>query len=195
VADAHPLPASGLDSDAVLGLAAAAERPSEHPLARAIVVAAHDRNLRLPDATGFSSAPGRGVTATVQGRVVRVGSPVLLTDPAIAPTDQALGQARAAVAQLEASGRTAAVVLLDNTPVGVLGLTDRLRPDASATVAALTALTGTTPVLLNGDNPGDRRPPGRRGRDHRHPRRAAARRQGRPGRSPASGRPPRAPGR
>ena len=57
-------------------------------------------------------------------------------------------------AELEAAGRTAVVVLVDDLPVGVLGLADRLRSDAQTTVRALTALTGATPVLLTGDNPG-----------------------------------------
>ena len=153
VAEVRPLPASRLDDGSLLTFAAAAERPSEHPLARAVVTAARDRDLVLPHADDFSSAPGRGVTAIVEGHVVRVGSPTLLTDPAVAtaPSSEA---AQEVVAELEGSGRTAVVVLLDNTPMGVLGLADRLRADARATVAALTALTGTSPVLLTGDNPG-----------------------------------------
>ncbi|MFP8908320.1 HAD-IC family P-type ATPase, partial [Streptomyces atacamensis] len=96
-------------------------------------------------ASGFASAPGRGVSATVGGRTVQVGSPGrLLSDGA--------GQARAAAGELEDAGRTAVVVLRDGVPVGVLGITDRLRPDAAATVAALTELTGRPPVLLTGDN-------------------------------------------
>ncbi len=55
--------------------------------------------------------------------------------------------------ELENSGRTAVLVQRDGTPVGVLGIADRLRPDAATTVASLTTLTGTTPMLLTGDNP------------------------------------------
>ena len=150
VADIHPLPASGFGDDDLLGLAAAAERPSEHPLARAIVTAAHDRRLSIAHADDFTSTPGRGVTATVTGRLIRVGSPGLLLDR---PRTSALDQAAAVVRELEDSGRTAVVVLVDDVPAGVLGLADRLRPDAAATVAALTALTGRTPILLTGDNP------------------------------------------
>jgi heavy metal translocating P-type ATPase len=154
VADVIPLPTAGFDADTLLRFVAAAERPSEHPLARAVVAAAHERGLDLPHAGDFASAPGRGVTATIEGRVVRVGSPALLSDPTVRAVAQSHEHAREAVAQMEASGRTAVVVLLDDAPVGVLGLTDRVRPDARATVAALTALTGATPVLLTGDNPG-----------------------------------------
>ena len=166
------VPLSGLDPDALVRLAAAAERPSAHPLARAVLAAAHDRGLDLPHAEDFSSAPGRGVTATVEAHVVCVGSPALLADLAVTAgsatgaggsavttgtttvVDDLFDQAQAAVADLEAAGRTAAVILLDDRPVGVLGLADRVRPDAHATVLALTTLVGATPVLLTGDNPG-----------------------------------------
>ncbi|CAM5525802.1 Potassium-transporting ATPase ATP-binding subunit [Streptomyces cyaneofuscatus] len=142
----HPLPGSGLDEDGLLALAAAAEHPSEHPLARAVVEAARERGLHLPAVTGFSSVPGEGVTATVDGHTVQVGSPSrLLTDSATAPHETI-------VAELEDSGRTAVAVLRHGTVMGVLGIADRLRPDAAATVAALTKLTGRTPVLLTGDN-------------------------------------------
>ncbi|WP_439945718.1 heavy metal translocating P-type ATPase [Streptomyces sp. BBFR109] len=144
VTDVRPLPGAGLDEDMLLALAAAAEHSSEHPLARAVVDAARERRLRLPEALDFTSTPGRGVSATIEGRTVEVGSPARL--PA------ATGPASAAVAELEEAGRTAVLVLRDGIAVGVIGLADRLRPDAAATVAALTDLTGHTPVLLTGDN-------------------------------------------
>ncbi|WP_439944216.1 heavy metal translocating P-type ATPase [Streptomyces sp. BBFR115] len=144
VTDVRPLPGAGLDEDVLLALAAAAEHSSEHPLARAVVDAARERRLRLPEALDFTSTPGRGVSATIEGRTVEVGSPARL--PA------ATGPASAAVAELEEAGRTAVLVLRDGIAVGVIGLADRLRPDAAATVAALTDLTGHTPVLLTGDN-------------------------------------------
>ncbi|MFI6104727.1 heavy metal translocating P-type ATPase [Streptomyces sp. NPDC051310] len=59
----------------VLALAAAAELPSEHPLARAVVTAARDRGLTVPQAAAFSSTPGVGVRALVDGREVTVGRP------------------------------------------------------------------------------------------------------------------------
>ncbi|NED33790.1 cadmium-translocating P-type ATPase [Streptomyces sp. SID8499] len=144
VTDVRPLPGAGLDEDVLLALAAAAEHSSEHPLARAVVDAARERRLRLPEALDFTSTPGRGVSATIEGRTVEVVSPARL--PA------ATGPASAAVAELEEAGRTAVLVLRDGVAVGVIGLADRLRPDAAATVAALTDLTGHTPVLLTGDN-------------------------------------------
>ncbi len=100
----------------------------------------------LADVGGFTSMPGQGVTATVDGRTVTVGAPARLLDRATHEPHQK------AVAELEDAGRTAVVVLRDGIPVGVLGIGDRLRPDAVATVAVLTRLTGRAPVLLTGDN-------------------------------------------
>ncbi|MGV9519715.1 heavy metal translocating P-type ATPase [Streptomyces griseus] len=149
VTEIQPLPGSGLDEDALLAMAAGAEHPSEHPLARAVVDAARTRGLTVPDTRDFTSAPGTGVTATVDGHTVAVGAPARL----LSGTGAASAKAAALAETLESDGRTAVLVQRDGTPVGVLGIADRLRPDATATVAALTALTGGAPMLLTGDNP------------------------------------------
>ncbi|MFJ2294810.1 heavy metal translocating P-type ATPase [Streptomyces sp. NPDC087894] len=151
-----PLAGSGLTADALLTLAAAAEHPSEHPLARAVVNAAQEGGLPLLPATGFTSAPGTGVAATVGDHRIAAGSPVrLLRDPAAPETAEAAeaAEAAAAVSGLEETGCTAVLVLRDGVPVGVLGITDRIRRDAAATVASLARLTGLSPVLLTGDHP------------------------------------------
>lgn len=147
VTDVLPLAGSRLTGDALLRWAAAAEHPSEHPLARAVVEAARTRGLDIPPASGFDSAPGTGVTATVEGRSVAVGSPARLLNGRTghAGAEQA--------ARLEREGRTAVLVVVDGIPVGVLGIADRLREDAASTVAALADLTGAAPVLVTGDNP------------------------------------------
>jgi heavy metal translocating P-type ATPase len=154
----RPLPGGGLDQDGLLALAAAAEHPSEHPLSRAITAAARERRLRTPAAHGFTSVPGVGVTATVGGSRVTVGAPArLLPAPGDQNDDEDGGTAAALAAviaaELEDAGHTAVVVRRDGRPAGVLGITDRLRPDAAATVAALGRLTATGPMLLTGDNP------------------------------------------
>lgn len=150
VTDIRRLPGSGLTEDALLALAAAAEHPSEHPLARSIIDAACARHLVIADVRDFASAPGVGVTATVEGHTVAVGAPARL----LGDKDGTLSaHAAEAVADLENSGHTAVLVLCDSIPVGVLGIADRLRPDAATTVAALSTLTGSTPILVTGDNP------------------------------------------
>ena len=148
LADTVLLPGTGLDRRELLALAAAAENPSEHPLARAVVAAAQQGGLRPAHADGFTSEPGRGVSARIAGQRVQVGSPAYLLTPA----DDG-HPAADTVASLEQAGQTAVVVLLDGIPAGVLGLADQLRPAAATTVAAITALTGSTPILLTGDNP------------------------------------------
>ncbi|MFJ8542687.1 heavy metal translocating P-type ATPase [Streptomyces sp. NPDC093586] len=125
----RPLPGAGLDEDALLALAAAAEHPSEHPLARAIVAAARARGLRVAPAQDFTATPGHGVTAVVDGHEVHVGR-----------------------AEEPEGAETTVRVTRDGTPLGTLALTDRLRADAAGATAALTALTGTAPALLTGDN-------------------------------------------
>lgn len=113
-----------------LALAAAAELPSEHPLARAVVAEARARGLRVPEATDFAAEPGQGVRAVVDGHDVRVR--------------RASGT----------HGDTAVEVVVDGAPAAVLELSDRLREGAAEAVAALGRLTGTTPTLLTGDNAG-----------------------------------------
>ncbi|MEU1959931.1 heavy metal translocating P-type ATPase [Nocardia sp. NPDC019304] len=127
----------------VLRLAAAAEHPSEHPLAAAIVRAARARELRLPEVTEFTAHPGRGVTARVGDHLVGVGSPT-----ASGPERES----QEAVDALHASGYTVVVVTCDRRPIGVLALTDQARPEAVAAVRATTEVTGSAPVLLTGDN-------------------------------------------
>ncbi|MFD6739434.1 heavy metal translocating P-type ATPase [Streptomyces anthocyanicus] len=130
-----PAAGAGVDEDALLALAAAAEHPSEHPLARAIVAAARARGLHIAPADDFTAAPGRGVTAVVDGRTVHVGR--------ADPTEGAAGAAGA---------ETTVRVTRDGTHLGTLALTDRLRDDAARATTRLTALTGTAPTLLTGDH-------------------------------------------
>jgi len=137
----------------LLRVAAAAERPSEHPLAAAIAAAAHEQGIELPEARAFTSAPGQGVSAEVDGHTVRVGSPAVLDElsPALAGR-RITAQAAAAVTAAQEQARTAIVVVIDGAPAGVVALADRVRPDAGAAVAGVQALTGNPAVLLTGDN-------------------------------------------
>lgn len=149
VTDIRPLAGSGLNEAQLLTLAAAAEHPSEHPLARAVVDAARERGLDLPATDDFDSKPGVGVSASVDGRAIAVGAPARLLERS---SDAHSVLAAIAARELEDSGRTAVLVTVDGTPVGLLAIADRLRIDATATVACLASLTGTAPMLLTGDN-------------------------------------------
>jgi heavy metal translocating P-type ATPase len=145
VAETRVLDRAGQREPDILRLAASAEHPSEHPIGRAVVAHAQEQGLVLSPAEEFSSIPGRGVIAVVDGQRVEVGGPTRLAagDP----------HAAAMAAELEETGHTAVVVLIDGIPVGILGLADRVRPEARDTVAELTAVTGNRPLLLTGDNP------------------------------------------
>ncbi|AZM56645.1 cadmium-translocating P-type ATPase [Streptomyces sp. WAC 01529] len=142
VTEIRTLPGTDLTEDEVLALAAAAEHPSEHPLARAVVAAARGRGLALESARDFAAAPGRGVRAVVGARVVQVGSPARL-----------LGDAESHEAVADDDALTTVVVVVDGTPSALLRLTDLPRPGAAEAVAELRQLTGSTPVLLTGDTP------------------------------------------
>ena len=146
--DVHALNDVRDDPDRVVTWAAAAEHPSEHPLAQAIVAAATERGLHLPSAWDFDSAPGRGVRATIDGHSVEVGSPRHLL-----PDLDTSTPLTTTTADLEATGKTVVIVVVDGVPAGILALADQLRAGAADTVADLAALTGTAPVLLTGDNP------------------------------------------
>lgn len=133
------------DRAQVLRWAAAAELPSQHPLAAAVVAAARAEGLAVPHAERFDSVPGRGVTAVVDGCHVAVLSPAAIAG-------DLPGSLSCAVDAAQQRGDTAVVVLLDAMPVAVLALTDRLRSDAAAAVGALAGHTDRPPVLLTGDN-------------------------------------------
>ncbi|SJM70793.1 heavy metal translocating P-type ATPase [Gulosibacter sp. 10] len=135
-------PAEGRDEDEVLALAAAAEADSEHPLARAIVGAATERELTVPGAQDFSSSPAVGVKATVDGSTVEVGGPYLLESREA----EELGVADS----WREEGAIILHVLVDGEVVGALRLADEIRPESRQAVDALHA-RGTQVVMITGD--------------------------------------------
>jgi Cu2+-exporting ATPase len=126
----------------VLALAAAAESDSEHPLARAIVDAARRRNLTIPAWADFVSAPALGVTATVDGRTVRVGGPRLL--------EEAGQHELPEVDRWRVEGAIILHVLADGEVVGALALADEIREESRQAVDALHRL-GIQVVMITGD--------------------------------------------
>lgn len=126
--------------DELLRLAAAAEYPSEHPLGAAIVKAAQSRRIRLPTVGEFTAHPGCRVTARVDGHVIAVGSATALLGTAGAAALEA--SMITAVDFLQGEGYTVVVVVCDSHPVGLLAITDQLRPEAAAAISAATKLTG-----------------------------------------------------
>ena len=137
----------GQPRERLLALAAALERPSEHPLAHAIVDAADAEGVTALAATGFRALAGRGVVATVEGAVVALGNAKLLQELDIAPGDEANARAEA----LRGQGATVMYLAVDGAPVALLAVADRVKPEAPQAVAALKA-AGLRVVMLTGDN-------------------------------------------
>lgn len=135
---------SALDEAAILRLAAAAERGSEHPLGAAIVAAAQERGLASPAAEQFLAVAGRGITAVVDGHAVQIGNRALMAEWAVRPDE-------AAATPLEQDGKTAMFVAVDGMLAGIIAVADTARPTAAAAVAMLRK-RGIEPVLLTGDN-------------------------------------------
>ena len=137
----------------LLALAAAVERDSEHPIARAIVAKAlHDR-VTVPPASAFRAMIGRGATATVLGEEILVGSARLVQELSLA--EQAR---RRFLAETEVNGRhgrsTLAVVRVRDgvaTLLGAIGVADRVRPGAAEAIAALRAQGIRHVEILTGD--------------------------------------------
>lgn len=134
------------DPARLLALAAAAEHPSEHPLARAVVTAAEQRHLIIPAAQDFRTVTGFGVTAHVEGHEVLVGRPEFLRQRGIG-----LDRLAGSIEALEGIGRTVVAVAVDQQLSGVIALGDEIRPEAIEAVAALRQ-AGIRPVLATGDN-------------------------------------------
>lgn len=138
--------AEGTDRDGLLALAAAAESDSEHPVARAIVAAARGRGLPVPPASDFTSLTGRGVRATVGGRMVWVGGPALLRElGAEEPPDLA-----AATAAWRDRGAAVLHVVDGTTVLGAVSLEDGVRPESRQAVAALQR-RGIKVAMITGD--------------------------------------------
>ena len=134
------------NDDELLDLAAATERDSEHPLARAIVQSATDRGVTIPPARDFRSLAGRGVEASVDGSTIAVGGPAMLRARGASIPD-ALAQATASW-----SDRGAAVlhVLHNGTVIGALALEDAVRPEAREAIDTLHA-SGLRVAMITGD--------------------------------------------
>ncbi|HEY3524119.1 MAG TPA: heavy metal translocating P-type ATPase [Candidatus Limnocylindrales bacterium] len=141
-------PLGDIDEAELLRLAAAAEQGSEHPLAAAIVARAAVDGIRFPAPTAFQASPGHGVTATVDGRRVMVGSARFIREQGLAVD----GAAGTAVASAAAIGHTPVVVAVDGRPAGVFEIADPVKPEARAAVAELERL-GLETWLVTGDAP------------------------------------------
>ncbi len=132
---------AAFDENALLRFAAAADRRSAHPLAKAVVDAANRKGIAVPEPESFDQLQGRGVRANVEGRVVLVGNAALLRESGVALE-----------AAVEDGGRTPVHVAVDGQFAGVVFIADTLRPGAKQALAELKASGVKRIVMLTGDN-------------------------------------------
>ncbi|OYX70947.1 MAG: copper-translocating P-type ATPase [Rhizobiales bacterium 32-66-11] len=138
--------ALGRTEDEVLRLAASLERPSEHPLAAAIVAGAKARGLALSEPAGFDSPVGKGVIGTVAGETVLVGHAAFLAEHGI-PSDALAGEAEA----LRSEGASVVLVAAGGAAIGLIAVADPIKASTPAALAALKA-DGIRVIMLTGDN-------------------------------------------
>ncbi|PHQ95002.1 MAG: heavy metal translocating P-type ATPase [Marinosulfonomonas sp.] len=132
--------------DEMLALAGAVESGSLHPLALAIVNEVESRNIALVDTTDAKALSGRGVEATVGGKVVTIASPNYGRE-----ISKFSARQNRDIEALEEQGKTVAAVIVDGVLTGLFAMRDELRKDAQSAMQALEKM-GVSAIMLTGDN-------------------------------------------
>ncbi|MDP4109292.1 MAG: HAD-IC family P-type ATPase, partial [Bacillota bacterium] len=138
---------SDLDETALLTLVASSESRSEHPLGKAIAAHAKEQGMALAEPEGFRMEAGKGIYAQVNGKNLFCGSEKYICENGIEIT----AQVSKTLNTLREQGKASILAAADGVCVGVIALSDVLRPDAGKMVAGLKKMK-TTSVLLTGDN-------------------------------------------
>ena len=146
VSDILPLDGS-VDETALLSLAASAEARSEHPLGKAIVACAKAAGAPIHPSGAFKMDAGKGIRAEVQGRRMLCGSEKFLKENGVSTDSTALS----ALERLREEGKASILVACEGRCIGVVALSDVLRPEAKEMVSRLAAMQTRT-VLLTGDH-------------------------------------------
>lgn len=146
VSDVRPT-SDALTGEDLLTLAASAEGKSEHPLGKAIVAHAKAQSLSLLDSQDFQMDAGKGIAAQIGEKHLLCGSEKYLREHGV-PLDDA---ASTILDQLQTEGKASILVAAEGKCIGVIGLSDILRPEAKDMVSRLDAMHAKT-VLLTGDN-------------------------------------------
>jgi Cu+-exporting ATPase len=133
-------------TDALLRLAGAAERGSEHPLGMAVVAAARERGLDLPPLDAFEAIPGYGIRATIEGQNISIGAARLMTREGIE-----VGELEQHAERDAADGKTPVFVAVDGVPKAVLAISDPLKAEAASMVQALRQ-RGIRVAMITGDS-------------------------------------------
>ena len=146
LATIHPSIKSDKNNDTTLALAAIAEKGSEHPLAKAIVAHAKNQGIKIEDVSYLEAIPGLGVMATYNDLSLKVGSPTFMQDQKID-----ISSSNKIIDRLQEEGKTAVIVSVDNTALGVIGLLDTPKQGAREAVSILKSMKIES-VMLTGDN-------------------------------------------
>ncbi len=142
--DVHVVP--GEDETHVLTLVAAVERDSEHPVAGAISQAARTRGLALPSSSGFEAVPGFGVSALIDGEHVSVGAERFMSRLGVDTSSL-----RTAAGELAEAGKTTMYVAAAGRALGLVAVSDPLKPSTPAAIASLRSL-GLRVAMVTGDD-------------------------------------------
>jgi Cu+-exporting ATPase len=137
---------NGFSHEEALGLAAVAERGSEHPVGQAIVDAAAKNGVELTDPQSFQALGGRGILARVKGREVLLGNRTLMNENAVEASSH-----EGKIQELEGSGKTVMIMSVDRMMAGLIAVADTPREDASEAINQLHSM-GIETVILSGDN-------------------------------------------
>jgi len=138
----------GVSPEQLLTLAATAERFSEHPIGKALVAASQERRLELAEPRDFSTLPGYGITAQVDGHRVTIGSRSLLVENGVPWTPEMEER----WVSLEKQGGTVVPVAIDSQVAGLISLVDLPRPEARQAIADLKRVGVSEVIMITGDN-------------------------------------------
>lgn len=136
----------GISDHDALRLAAAVERDAEHPIAQALLTSAGEQGIDVPHAQDFTSTPGHGVQAVVEGRPLQVGGPALLDRLAVTPPERL----RQAAETAAANGQSATYLVEADRVLAVFAIADAIRPESLEAVKRLHA-SGLEVAMLTGD--------------------------------------------
>jgi len=136
----------GVTEAELIRFAAAAESASEHRLATAVLAEAKARGVEISEASDIAVTPGRGISAVVGGSTILVGSPSFISEN----TDASYEFTEAGL-RLAEKGETVLAVAKDGAAIGLIGVSDRIRPEARSAITTLKA-RGVHTVMLTGDN-------------------------------------------
>ena len=137
----------GTSADDALRMAAALERDSEHPIARAIVKSAQERPLIIPASSDFKYDPGRGVSATVEGRTLAGGGPNLLESLAVVPE----ASLREAAERAASRGQSTIYLIEGSRAIAAFAVADAIRPESREAIRRLHD-EGMEVVMITGDS-------------------------------------------